>query len=952
MKSHNIAMLIWMLLFAPVFTMNGATSNKTVVIELKQRNTTDTRKIELEVVNDKIIHVLATPDNKFSGDKSLIIVPSLKMTGKYTLNTQGKIVTLSTGVLKVSVDKRTGDITFFNKHGKVLLAESINGRLFKPITVEGSKGYTITQYFNSPLSEAFYGLGQHQSNEMNYRDKNETLIQYNTKVTIPFIWSTKNYGILWDNYSYGKWGDPRDYAELGEAFKLFDKEGKEGGLTASYTNKSRGLKPVIRNESSICYEDVESIKNLPKNFYFKGANVCYEGSIVPNESGLFHFKLYYAGYTKVYIDNKLVVPERWRTAWNPNTYKFTVNLIAGKKTPIRIEWLPDGNISYCGLSVLTPNPMQKSKICIWSEMGSEENYYFVYGSNPDDVISGYRTLTGKAQVMPQWAMGYWQSKERYKTADETENIVKEFRNKQVPLDVIVQDWYYWRQNDWGSHMFDPARYPNPKGMIDSIHDMHAKYMISVWPKFYLTTEHYKEMDSHGWMYKQAIKDSIRDWVGPGFIGSFYDAYSAGARKLFWKQINETLFPLGVDAWWMDASEPDIKDCTPLWYWKELCGPTALGPSTKYLNAYALENAKAIYEGQRSTDPDKRVFLLTRSGFAGEQRFSTATWSGDIATRWEDLRSQITAGLNFSMAGVPWWGMDIGGFSVEDRYVNGYNKLLKSGVEDADEKEWKELNTRWFQYGAFVPIFRAHGQYPPREPFNISAEGTPTYNSILWYMNLRYRMLPYIYSIAGEIHFNDYTLMRGLAMDFENDPKVYNITDQYMFGPAIMVNPVGEYEKRHRNVYLPAQHKWYDFYTGKSYNGGQNINADAPYERIPLFVRDGAIIPYGPALQYTSEKTPKKITVYVYAGANGNFTLYEDEGINYNYEKGKYTTIEFNYSDINKTLTIGNRKGSFNGMLEKRTFNIVYVNNSQPKGYDPDAKGLVVEYNGYRQIIKL
>jgi alpha-D-xyloside xylohydrolase len=945
---YTLAAFLWLI---PTVQSFGSNRGKNVTIQLKTNNIQSTRLVRLEVISDKIIHVSATPATTFSSEKSLIIVPSLQMTDKYTVTTKGSMLTVSTSSLRVNVDKNSGVITFTDPNGKLILSESANGRSFKPITVEGTKGYSIFQSFNSPKEEAFYGLGQHQANEYNYKDKNESLFQYNTKVSIPFIWSNRNYGILWDNYSYSKFGDPREFMQLNEAFTLYDKQGNAGGITATYTPADKNKKTIIRSESSICYEDIKTIKNLPSDFPLMGSNVCYEGMIQPKESGPFHFNLYYAGYIKVYVNGQLLVPERWRTAWNPNTYKFIANLKAGEKVKLRIEWHPDGSISYCGLRVLPPlKSSQQDKMSLWSEMGNEENYYFIYGKNPDEIISGYRTLTGKAQVMPQWAMGYWQSKERYKTAADIEKAVKTFRDKKIPLDVIVQDWYYWKEDDWGSHLFDKVRFPNPKEMIDSIHKMHAKYMISVWPKFYASTEHFKEFDRNGWMYRQAIKDSIRDWVGPGYIGSFYDAYSAGARKLFWKQINETLFPLKVDAWWMDASEPNIRDCTDLPYRKQLCGPTALGPSTKYFNAYALMNAEAIYNGQRSTDPDKRVLLLTRSGFAGEQRYSTATWSGDIASRWEDMKAQITAGLNFCMAGIPWWGMDIGGFCVENRYIKAYDLFKRTGEENADSKEWRELNTRWFQFGAFVPLYRAHGQYPDREIYNIAPKDTPTYQSILWYTNLRYRLLPYIYSLAGMVHFNDYTLMRGLIMDFEKDTHVNNIGDQYMFGPAFMVNPICQYEARERQVYLPATTTWYDFYTNKSYQGGQTITAEAPYERMPLYVRAGSIIPFGPALQYSDEKKPEKITIYVYGGQNGHFTLYEDEGSNYNYEKGKYATIDFTYNEMDKVLTIGNRKGSFDGMLTNRIFNVVLIDGRHTQAYDPDARGQIISYDGTDKII--
>ena len=585
-------------------------------------------------------------------------------------------------------------------------------------------------------------------------------------------------------------------------------------------------------------------------------------------------------------------------------------------------------------------------------MANEIDYYFVYGKNMDEVISGYRTLTGKSQIMPKWAMGFWQSRERYKTQFELVNTLKEFRNRKIGIDNIVQDWFYWPETEWGSHKFDPDRFPNPKEMVDTVHQLNAKIMISVWPKFYATTEHFRQFDSQGWMYRQAVKDSIRDWVGPGYVGSFYDAYAEGARKLFWKQMEENLYPKGFDAWWMDASEPNVQDNTDIDYRKKLCGPTALGPSAKYFNAYALVNAQSIYEGQRGVDPNKRVFLLTRSGFAGLQRYSTATWSGDIGTRWEDMKAQISAGLNFAMSGIPYWTMDIGGFCVEKRYDAGQRIYDETGVENENLKEWRELNARWYQFGAFSPLYRAHGQFPYREPFNIAPENHPAFQTINYYNKLRYRLMPYIYSLAGMTWFNDYTIMRALVMDHGKDAGVNNISDQYMFGNSLMVCPVYEYKATKRNVYFPNTSGWYDFYTGKFIAGGTQQTVDAPYVRMPLYAHEGAIIPFGPEIQFTDEKKPDNITLYVYGGKNGKFTLYEDEGVNYNYEKGAYATIDFNYDEASKTLRISDRKGTFDGMLQNRKFNVVLVNQAVPKPYDPDSKGIEVNYTGVAQTVKL
>jgi alpha-D-xyloside xylohydrolase len=440
------------------------------------------------------------------------------------------------------------------------------------------------------------------------------------------------------------------------------------------------------------------------------------------------------------------------------------------------------------------------------------------------------------------------------------------------------------------------------------------------------------------------------------VGSFYDAYDAGARKMFWRQMDENLFSkykYGIDAWWMDASEPNVRDCTPMWYRKALSGPTALGTTTEYFNAYSIVNADAIYNGQRSVRPNQRVFLLTRSGFAGEQRYSTATWSGDIGTRWEDMRAQMTAGLNYSMSGLPFWGMDQGGFCVENRYMKAQGEYEKTGVENEDLKEWRELQARWSQFGAFIPLFRVHGQWPLREIWNLAPDNHPCYKSFVYYDKLRYRLMPYLYSMAGWVHLKDYTMMRGLVMDFNGDKNVENIKDQWMFGPALMACPVAQYKARNRQVYFPKQSGWYDLYTGEYIQGGQSLVVDAPYERIPVYVREGSIIPYGPEMQYCDEKPADQITLYVYAGRDGQFQLYEDEGVNYNYEKGKYLTIDITYNDADKTLTIGKQNGKFQGSLKQRQFNVVYVTKDQPRELSFTQKsGVLVNYSGQQVSVKL
>ena len=939
------------------------------------------RWVRLQVMSDKIIRVEATSESAFPLKNSLIIVPeAFQQHVTFKVDENNDEVVISTAKVQAKVNKATGRVVFYDASGRQLLAEDEQqGKTLKPYTVpereigvdsrllpEQKRGYSWRLLFDNQPDEAFYGLGQHQAGEMNMKGKNEDLFQYNTKVSVPFVVSNRGYGILWDSYSYCRFGNPNDYLQLNRAFTLYDKDGHRGHLTGTY--RAADGTTVVRDEDSIYYEfalpDIAArgltdigIGNLPKNFKMKGAHVTYEGYVEAPVDNRYRFNLYYAGYTKVYVDGKLVVPEHWRQAWNPNACKFTVDLKKGKRTKLCIDWYPDGDVSYCGLRVAAPrSEEEQGRLSIWSEMSRDLDYYFIAGNNLDEVISGYRTLTGKAQVIPKWALGFWQSRERYKTSADIESTLAEFRKRHIPVDNIVQDWNYWADDQWGSHQFEASRYPHPQAMLDNVHAMHGRFMISVWPKFYCNTANYKELDAHGWMYHQAPHDSIRDWVGPGYLNSFYDAYSTGARRMFWRQMNENLYSkykFGIDSWWMDASEPNVRDCTPMWYRKALCGPTALGSSTEYFNAYSIVNADAIYNGQRSVNPNTRVFLLTRSGFAGEQRYSTATWSGDIGTRWEDMRAQITAGLNYSLAGLPFWGMDIGGFSVEDRYVKAQQLYDRTGQENNDLKEWRELQVRWNELGAFVPLYRTHGQWPLREVWNIAPENHPAYQGIVYYDKLRYRLMPYVYSLAGAVHFDDYTMMRALVMDFNGDDKVYDIKDQWMFGPSLMACPVTVYKARARQVYLPKQCGWYDFYTGKHFNGGQSVKANAPVEHIPVYVPEGSIIPFGPAMEWSDEKQPSLINLYVYAGRNGRFTLYEDEGTNYDYELGQYATIDFTYDEANHTLTIGSRKGSFSGMLRQRQFRIVVVGKDKATPLNLDSpQGKLVTYNGEQITCKL
>lgn len=949
-KKHCISFLCSFLIASLVSFSQKANYTKTndgVIIYPASEIPEQPKAIRLQVINDNIIRVTASPQKDFPSVKSLITTYSNAGLLQWDLVPGNDTIIIKTRSIGAVVDLRSGDIAFYNAQGKRILAEKKMSRSLSPVVFEGERTYTLHQSFETSADDAWYGLGQHQDGIMNYKGYQVFLFQNNTEVAVPFLISKNNYGILWDNNSITKAGDTRTYHDL-FSLQLFSKNGEPGWLTASYYNDKKKPNEVLmqRAESAIKYEFLNDSKlYLPAEFKAANGFVTWEGSLASDFNGVHKLRLTYAGYMKVWLDGKLLL-DRWRQAWNPGSVILDVPFEKNKKIPVKIEWIPDGGESYASAKWLEPvDSKDENSFGFLSEAGKQLDYYFIYGENMDNVISGYRTLTGKATLLPIWAFGFWQSRERYKTQDEILTAVQEFRKRKIPLDNIVLDWSYWKQDDWGSQDFDKTRFSNPDSLIKVLHEKYnTRFMISVWPKFYEGITAYNEFDKKGWLYKRNIADRQRDWIAQGYVSTFYDAFNEGAQKGFWDLINNKLYKKGVDAWWMDASEPDILSNVDPNKRKQQMYPLATGITSEYLNAYPLMNAKGIYEGQRSVDPNKRVFILTRSAFAGMQRYAAATWSGDISSRWHDMKLQISAGVNFSMSGMPYWTMDIGGFAVERRFENPDAETLE---------EWREMNARWYQYGAFVPLFREHGQFPYREIYNISPETHACYQSMLYYNKLRYRLLPYIYSLAGKTYHNNYTIMRGLVMDFAQDEAVKNINDQYMFGPSLLINPVYAYKQRSRSVYLPKGQGWYNLYTGEYTEGGQTIHADAVYERMPVFVKAGSVLPFGPALQYTTEKKADTITLYVYAGKDGEFTLYEDEGINYNYEKGIYSTIRFLYSENNKTLVIDKREGEFPGMLKNRYFRIKFVTKEKRIPLDFNKKeGVVIKYNGTKQVISL
>lgn len=883
----------------------------------------------------------ASATDTFSTATSLMAIPQPSF-DHFEVHQQGDTVVVATSRVRAEVARKTGAVVFRDHEGNVLLREGeMGGKSMTPTQVEGHHSYKISQVFESPDDEAFYGLGGHQNGQMNYKGEDVELVQHNIVDVVPFLYSNRNYGLLWDNYSISHFGDARPYEPL-SSLTLFDRTGKEGGLTADYYVGDEVVKSAVENNIDYEFLETPQVDNFPKDVANNG-KVVWEGSFSSDKPGLHKFLLYSSGYFKVWIDGELIL-DKWRQNWNPWTNKFKVPIQPGEKHAIKIEWICQGG--YMGLKHLDPLPgREQSKLRLSSEIGDEIIYYFIAGESADDVISGYRTLTGKAPIVPKWAMGFWQSRERYRSQEELIGVVEEYRKRKIPLDNIVLDWQYWEDPKWGSHEFDPTRFPDPEGMVDKLHDqLNTHIMISVWPKFNKGTKHFDEMNKKGFLFTRNIEKARKDWVGVGYESTFYDPFNPAAGKLFWDQIDRKLNSLGFDAWWLDATEPDMHSNLSLDERKKNMSPTAMGPGAKYFNAYSLMNSRSVYEGQRKSSPDKRVFILTRSAYGGQQRYAAATWSGDIVSRWSDFLDQISTGVNFSLSGIPYWTMDIGGFSVEPRYYNATGETLD---------EWRELNTRWFQFGAFCPLFRAHGQYPFREIFNIAPAGHEAYETMVYYDNLRYRMMPYLYSLAGHTWLNDYTIMRGLVMDFPGDPEVLEIADQYMLGPAFLVNPVYEYKARSREVYLPGSVGWYDFHTGEFYEGGRAITVNAPLSQMPLFVREGSIVPFGPPVQFVGDKPADPITLYVYTGRDGQFSIYEDGGTNYDYEEGAYASIRLSYDDTSKALTIGEREGDFEGMLDHRTFRIVWVTKEQPVGFDSTVGAdAAVQYTGEEVTVSM
>jgi alpha-D-xyloside xylohydrolase len=889
---------------------------------------------------NNIVRVLKWVSKGTSKKVSLLVIKDAVPDLAIKVEQRNDAILLKSPSLSLRVSNLDGNIEYLTVNNRTILKET-GEALFSPVVYDSDSGFTVQQHFQLTANEGVYGLGEQEDGYFNYRGKKVVLVQANVGSANPFLISTHNYGILWDNYS-----------------KTVFEDNAEG---ASF----------------------------------------------------------------------------------------------------------------------------------WSDMGNNIDYYFICGRDMDDVISGYRELTGQAPMYGKWAYGYWQSKEHYRTQAELMSVAEKYRRLKMPIDNIIQDWDYWNGAAyWSGMFFDKTLFPEPKEMCDQLHRMNFHIIISIWSALGPKTAIYADMQRHGFLYKP---------IGWGGF-KYYDAYNPKANELYWKYLKNGLYSKGLDGWWIDSTEPDVvnamtKESSE--YELKKMGSNFLGSWARYLNAFSLAMTNDLYKYWRNETSDHRAYILTRSTYAGQQRNAATTWSGDIGASWKVYRDQISAGLNHCMSGIAYWTFDIGAF-----VLGAYDGVFIHGGKDP---AYQELYARMFQFGAFCPIFRSHGSETPREIWEMGGFVEP----ILKIDKLRYRLMPYIYSLAWMVTNKAYTMMRGLPMDFPSDEKTYSIDDQFMFGPSIMVCPVTEYiyhrppehsvlvgtedfktddgkpgllaryykdaarknlsevqidpdidivwytgrpdyvtdsmyairwegklipresgkhqfhlisydpkriilngdtlrmvytsveqytepvelkageeysfvletenrstgaarmrlfwktpsifakeqmketREKNRDVYLPAQHRWYGFWTGDTVEGGRTIKADAPIDKIPLFVKAGSIIPMGPFLQYSTEKPADPLELRIYPGADGRFTLFEDENDNYNYEKGIYATIELKWDDAHHQLTIAERKGSFPGMLRQRTVNVVVVSRDHGVGIEvPDRFDRVIQYGGKEVTVKL
>jgi alpha-D-xyloside xylohydrolase len=793
--------------------------------------------LRLQVCTDRIVRVSYSPTGAIPKLENFVVIAKWNPV-PFRLHDDAQAVMLATAKMQVRVDKADGAVHFLDAASHVVLEEPAGGaKATPPVTVNHESAYAPEQGFLSPPDESIWGLGQHPQGTWNWRGMPYQLRQVDTDIALPMIVSSRGYGLLWDNASLTDY-DPLDHdVPLDPQTRM-----------ANFTTGAAG------------------------DYVFMARDGDARNDIGIKLNGQF----------LVDIQNPFV----------PYTVSAQATLPAN--TTVQVQ------ISGGGPNVKLQAAPKSDRTVFRSQVGDAIDYTFFYGPKLDDVIAGYREATGAATMWPKWAFGFWQCREHYDSQQHLLEAAQGFRDRHIPVDLIIQDWHYWPEGLWGAYQWDPARYPDPAGMIRTLHDEHLHFMISTWS------------NPHGEAGDALAAAHLLIDNGNNFV----EVTNPAARAMRWFYVNKAFFSIGTDGWWQDCTEPN--DFSDVMEDRQFYS----GSSNRVRNAYPLFASQSTYEGQRAADPSKRVVILTRSAWPGLQRYGSGCWSADIEGTWESYRRQVTNGLNFCLSGIPYWTTDTGGF-------------FRPYVDQVNNPDYNELLQRWFAWSTFCPILRVHGNQTETEMWKwpLADKNLEAFDA------LRYRFLPYNYSVAWMTTHRGYTPMRGLPFDFPGDPKAAAVDDQFMSGPAIMVSPVTKaFGNAHPNrpVYLPAGTRWTDFWTGQGYDGGQTITADAPLDQIPLHVRAGSILPLGPALQYADEKAADPLELRVYRGANGSFTLYEDEGDSYRYEQGVYATIPMRWNDTAHTLTIGKREGGFPGMLASRIFRIVLVSPGRGIGAGPAA----------------
>lgn len=811
------------------------------------------------VCSDRVIHVVVSPTADIPESNVPTVVRRCGIT-PFKVSSTADSVTITTASLEVEIDRESLAIKFNNHDGRLALGErSAGGRLMRPIEVGSVSAYEVRQDFDLSPDEALYGLGQHQEGFLNVRDIPLELLQANTNIAIPFVVSTKGYGLLWN--------DPAltDFNPTTQAIEL------DGNGEGTFTTGAAGEYGFLLNG---------------------------------NERGKLHLSI---------NDQKLIdITNMWvadsagaKMRLDANT-TYNIHAETGGNTRLRVR-VPSNSMGFR------------------SDASRSIDYYFIYGPDPSEVIAQYRELTGAAPMLPIWAYGFWQCRERYSSQQQILDTAADFRKRNIPVDVLVQDWQYWGKYGWNAMKFDERFYPNPAEMMSSLHHDNFHVVISVWAKFGIQTDVDREFLKNGWVLRTAASNGE-----PGETNekeNWADLFNPKAQSAYWSALDKRLFHDGLDGWWLDASEPEgdpLKD-----------DQTDLGPGRVVRNAFPLFETTAVYKGQRASDENKRVVILTRSAFTGQQRNGTISWSGDISANWETFRRQIPAGLNFGISGFPYWTTDVGGFfRPRDQYTSA---------------AYQELLIRWFQFGAFSPIFRIHGYQSETEMWKY---GSQVETILRKYDELRYRLIPYIYSMAWGVTSRGETVMKALPFVYPSDASLRDVSDQFLFGDSLLINPVTEPYATTRKLTLPAGRKWYDFWTGQQFDGGQAILGDAPLDKMPIFVREGSIVPFGPVIQYAAEKRDP-LEIRIYPGKDADFQLYQDGGDGYAYERGERATIDLHWNDREGVLVIGQRKGSFNGMPSTLQMNVVLVGPGRGIGTEESKTyESTLKYRGHRTILRI